>query len=86
MLTLIIGCGIGFVIGAAVLVGNQGGLDRALRDVAGQRRELHEDRAALDELAAELVAERLRLEDWEARLVLATERARTKDGNAGVSL
>lgn len=79
MLTLIIGAGIGFIIGAAVLIGQNRAADDALRDIARQRRQLHETRRALDALADYLTEEGLRLQEWEHRLGIAAERAMRRE-------
>lgn len=79
MLTLIIGAGIGFIIGAAILIGQSRAADDALRDIARQRRQLYETRRALDDLADDLTEEGLRLQEWERRLGVATEWAMRRD-------
>lgn len=81
MLTLIISAGVGFMIGAAILIGHSRATDEAWRGIARQRRALHETRRHLDELADDLTEEGLRLQEWEARLSIATERAMRRDGD-----
>lgn len=80
MLTLIIAAGLGFLVAAGVHIGQQRGQDRAWRAIAVERRALHETRTNLDALADDLVEEGLRLQEWEARLVIASERALRRDG------
>lgn len=79
MLVLIIVAGLGFLIAAAAVIGQERAAERAWRAVAQERRALHETRRHLDELAEDLTEEGLRLQEWEARLSIATERAMRRD-------
>lgn len=81
MLTIIIGAGLGFLIGVACLVGQERADGHGRREIARERRALHETRRHLDELADDLTEEGLRLQEWEARLCIATERAMRRDSD-----
>lgn len=76
--TIII-AGLGLLIGAAVLIGQRSAHEQAWRTIARERRALQETRRSLDALTESLTEECLRLQEWEARLVLASERALRRD-------
>lgn len=79
MIALIIGAGIGFLIAAAAIIGQERAAEHAWREIARERRDLHSIRVALDGLAEDLAEENLRLQEFEARLVLTAEQALQHD-------